>query len=298
MKIGIIGAMEEEVTLLRDKIENRQTISLGGCEIYTGQLNGTEVALLKSGIGKVAAALGATLLLEHCKPDVIINTGSAGGLAPTLKVGDIVVSDEARYHDADVTAFGYEYGQLPGCPAGFKADDKLIAAAEACIAELNLNAVRGLIVSGDAFINGSVGLAKIRHNFPQAIAVEMEATAIAHVCHNFNVPFVVVRAISDVADQQSHLSFDEFLAVAAKQSSLMVESLVRNWHMAKSLFRALVALSFLAPLWLNAAPRVITLSPANTELAFAAGITPVGVSSYSDYPPQAQRLSRFPPGRG
>ena len=91
MKIGIIGAMEEEVTLLRDKIENRQTISLGGCEIYTGQLNGTEVALLKSGIGKVAAALGATLLLEHCKPDVIINTGSAGGLAPTLKVGDIVV---------------------------------------------------------------------------------------------------------------------------------------------------------------------------------------------------------------
>ena len=86
MKIGIIGAMEEEVTLLRDKIENRQTISLGGCEIYTGQLNGTEVALLKSGIGKVAAALGATLLLEHCKPDVIINTGSAGGLAPTLKV--------------------------------------------------------------------------------------------------------------------------------------------------------------------------------------------------------------------
>jgi carbohydrate diacid regulator len=96
MKIGIIGAMEEEVTLLRDKIENRQTISLGGCEIYTGQLNGTEVALLKSGIGKVAAALGATLLLEHCKPDVIINTGSAGGLAPTLKVGDIVVSDEAE----------------------------------------------------------------------------------------------------------------------------------------------------------------------------------------------------------
>lgn len=169
---------------------------------------------LKSGIGKVAAAMGATLLLERCQPDVIINTGSAGGLASTLKVGDIVVSDEARYHDADVTAFGYEYGQLPGCPAGFKADEKLVAAAESCIKALDLNAVRGLIVSGDAFINGSVGLAKIRHNFPQAIAVEMEATAIAHVCHNFKVPFVVVRAISDVADQQSHLSFEEFLAVA------------------------------------------------------------------------------------
>ncbi|AHJ75192.1 MULTISPECIES: 5'-methylthioadenosine/S-adenosylhomocysteine nucleosidase [Kosakonia] len=228
MKIGIIGAMEEEVTLLRDKIENRQTLNVGGSEIYTGTLNGTEVALLKSGIGKVAAAMGATLLLERCQPDVIINTGSAGGLAATLKVGDIVVSDEARYHDADVTAFGYDIGQLPGCPAGFKADDKLIAAAEACIGELNLHAVRGLIVSGDAFINGADGLAKIRHNFPQAIAVEMEATAIAHVCHNYGVPFVVVRAISDVADQESHLSFDEFLVVAAKQSSLMVETLVQK----------------------------------------------------------------------
>ncbi|EOU9531221.1 5'-methylthioadenosine/S-adenosylhomocysteine nucleosidase [Cronobacter dublinensis] len=228
MKAGIIGAMEEEVTLLRDKIDNRQTLNIAGCEIYTGPLNGVDVALLKSGIGKVSAAMGATLLLEHCKPDVVINTGSAGGLAPSLKVGDIVVSDEVRYHDADVTAFGYEYGQMAGCPAAFKADDKLIAAAQATIEQLNLHAVRGLVVSGDAFINGSVNLAKIRHNFPQAIAVEMEATAIGHVCHNFGVPFVVVRAISDVADQQSHLSFEEFLAVAAKQSSLMVETLLTS----------------------------------------------------------------------
>ncbi|EOC1280752.1 5'-methylthioadenosine/S-adenosylhomocysteine nucleosidase [Cronobacter turicensis] len=228
MKAGIIGAMEEEVTLLRDKIDNRQTLNIAGCEIYTGTLNGVDVALLKSGIGKVSAAMGATLLLEHCKPDVIINTGSAGGLAPSLQVGDIVVSDEVRYHDADVTAFGYEYGQMAGCPAAFKADEKLIAAAQETIEQLNLHAVRGLVVSGDAFINGSVNLAKIRHNFPQAIAVEMEATAIGHVCYNFGVPFVVVRAISDVADQQSHLSFEEFLAVAAKQSSLMVETLLTS----------------------------------------------------------------------
>ena len=91
MKAGIIGAMEQEVTLLRDKIENRQTLTLAGCEIYTGTLNGVEVALLKSGIGKTSAALGTTLLLELCKPDLVINTGSAGGLAPTLSVGDIVV---------------------------------------------------------------------------------------------------------------------------------------------------------------------------------------------------------------
>lgn len=227
MKVGIIGAMEQEVTLLRDRITQRQTFTRAGCEIYSGQLNGVDVALLKSGIGKVSAALGTTLLLEHCQPDVVINTGSAGGLATSLNVGDIVVSEEARYHDADVTAFGYEPGQMAGCPAAFTADAALIAVAEQAIAALQLNAVRGLIVSGDAFINGADPLARIRRNFPQAVAVEMEATAIAHVCHQFGVPFVVVRAISDVADKASHLSFDEFLTVAAQQSSRMVEAMLQ-----------------------------------------------------------------------
>lgn len=227
MKVGIIGAMEQEVTLLRDRITERETLTRAGCEIYSGKLNGVDVALLKSGIGKVSAAMGTTLLLEHCRPDIIINTGSAGGLAATLNVGDIVVSDEARYHDADVTAFGYQPGQMAGCPVGFPADAALITLAEQAIASLKLNAVRGLIVSGDAFINGAEPLARIRSTFPHAVAVEMEATAIAHVCHQFGVPFVVVRAISDVADKASHLSFDEFLVVAAQQSTQMVEAMLQ-----------------------------------------------------------------------
>ena len=226
MKVGIIGAMEQEVTLLRDKIENRQTLTRAGCEIYTGKLNGVDVALLKSGIGKVSAAMGTTLLLEHCQPDVVINTGSSGGLASSLKVGDIVVSNEVRYHDADVTAFGYEPGQMAGCPPAFIADAELIALAESCINQLNLHAVRGLICSGDAFINGSAPLARIRAVFPSVAAVEMEAAAIGHVCHLFKTPFVVVRAISDVADQESHLSFEEFLVVAAQQSTLMIEAML------------------------------------------------------------------------
>ncbi|WP_019211024.1 5'-methylthioadenosine/S-adenosylhomocysteine nucleosidase [Yersinia massiliensis] len=226
MKVGIIGAMEEEVTLLRDKIENRQTLVRAGCEMYSGKLNGVDVVLLKSGIGKVSAAMGTTLLLEHFKPDIVINTGSAGGLASSLKVGDIVVSTEVRYHDADVTAFGYEPGQMAGCPAAFVADADLIALAENCIKELDLNAVRGLICSGDAFINGAAPLERIRATFPTVAAVEMEAAAIGHVCHLFKTPFVVVRAISDVADKESHLSFDEFLVVAAKQSTRMIEAML------------------------------------------------------------------------
>ena len=116
---------------------------------------------------------------------------------------------------------------------------------------------------------------------------------LAHVCHNFGTPFVVVRAISDVADQQSHLSFDEFLAVAAKQSSLMVENLVQNWLVVnKNVWRGYPALLFCLPSLLMAAPRVISLSPSNTELAYAAGITPVAVSAWSDYPEAAKKIEQ------
>ncbi|CAK7024025.1 5'-methylthioadenosine/S-adenosylhomocysteine nucleosidase [Providencia rettgeri] len=226
MKVGVIGAMEQEVAILRSQIENCQTISRAGCEIYTGKINGVDIALLKSGIGKVAAAIGTTLLLEHCQPDVVINTGSAGGLDPRLNVGDIVVSTEVRYHDADVTAFGYEPGQMAQCPPAFVADSNLINVAEQCINLLDMNAVRGLVCSGDAFINGAEPLARIKAMFPQVAAVEMEATAIGQVCHQFGVPFVVVRAISDVADKESHTSFDEFLPIAARQSSLMINAIL------------------------------------------------------------------------
>ena len=226
MKVGVIGAMEQEVAILRSQIENCQTISRAGCEIYTGKINGVDVALLKSGIGKVAAAIGTTLLLEHCQPDVVINTGSAGGLDPRLNVGDIVVSTEVRYHDADVTAFGYEPGQMAQCPPAFVADSNLINVAEQCINLLDMNAVRGLVCSGDAFINGAEPLARIKAMFPQVAAVEMEATAIGQVCHQFGVPFVVVRAISDVADKESHTSFDEFLPIAARQSSLLINAIL------------------------------------------------------------------------
>ncbi|MGL5309806.1 MAG: 5'-methylthioadenosine/S-adenosylhomocysteine nucleosidase, partial [Plesiomonas shigelloides] len=178
--------------------------------------------------GKVAVALGTTLLIEHFAPDVIINTGSAGGLDSRLNVGDIVVSSEVRYHDADVTAFGYAYGQLPGCPEAFAADPKLINVAESCIRSAGLNAVQGLICSGDAFVHGADNLARIQQHFPQIAAVEMEAAGVAHVCNQYQLPFVVVRAISDVADKEASMSFEEFLPVAAQQSSVIVAAMLKQ----------------------------------------------------------------------
>ncbi|WGL98912.1 5'-methylthioadenosine/S-adenosylhomocysteine nucleosidase [Arsenophonus sp. aPb] len=228
MKVAIIGAMEQEVALLREQIDAQSALSRGGCEIYCGKFNDLDIALLKSGIGKVSAAIGTTLLIEHFAPEIIINTGSAGGLVPTLQVGDIVVSSQVCYHDVNVTAFGYQPGQMAQCPATFNANKKLIELAEKCIEKLDLHAIRGLICSGDSFINGAKELTYIRQTFPAAIAVEMEGAAIGHVCHQFGIPFVVVRAISDVADKESHLSFEEFLPVAARQSSLMVQTMLAN----------------------------------------------------------------------
>lgn len=229
LKIGIIGAMAQEVEILRNLMVEAKVIEIAGCKIYDGKINNTQVALLQSGIGKVAAAVGTALLLELTKPDVIINTGSAGGLDANLNVGDIVISTEVRHHDADVTAFGYEKGQLPANPAAFLPNEQLVSVALKETQTAGFNAVSGLICSGDVFVNGAEKIAQIRQDFPNVAAVEMEAAAIAQVCHAFNVPFVVVRAISDVADKESHLSFDDFLPLAAKNSSEIVVAMLNNF---------------------------------------------------------------------
>ncbi len=226
MTIAIIAAMEQECEILRSHIEHCQTQKIGTSTIYSGEIAGKKVALLQSGIGKVAAATGTTSLINAINPKVIINTGSAGGLDTNLKIGDIVVSKEVAHHDADVTAFGYEIGQLPANPARFLANDDLINIAMQAVKKMNKNAVLGLVLSGDQFINSSAKINKIRTAFNDVSACEMEAAAVAQVCHSFEVPFVIVRAISDVADCESHISFDEFLPLAAKESSQIVLKMI------------------------------------------------------------------------
>ncbi len=227
MKIGIIGAMEQEVAILKASLTNLIETSKAGANYFSGQINGVDVVLLQSGIGKVSAAIGTTLLIDNYQPDVIINTGSAGGFAASLTMGDVVISSEVRHHDADVTAFGYEIGQMAGQPAAFIADEKLVTVAEQAVATLEgKHAVKGLICTGDAFVCSADKQQFIRQHFPSVIAVEMEASAIAQTCHQFDVPFVVVRAISDVADKESPMSFDEFLPLAAQSSSEMVFEMI------------------------------------------------------------------------
>ncbi|ALC89855.1 5'-methylthioadenosine nucleosidase [Bacillus sp. FJAT-18017] len=234
MKIAIIGAMEEEVVLLRSNIENQTQEVIAGCEFTLGTMHGAEVVLLRSGIGKVNAAMSTTILLEKFRPDCVINTGSAGGLNPVLNVGDAVISTEIRHHDVDVTAFGYEYGQVPQLPAAFQADEKLVAVAEAAASEIDdIQIVKGLITTGDSFMDNAERVEAVRENFPGVQAVEMEAAAIAQVAHQFGIPFVIIRSLSDIAGKDSGVSFDQFLDKAARNSATLVMKMVsalKNGH--------------------------------------------------------------------
>lgn len=228
MKIGIIGAMEQEVAILREQLTECTTSSIGGCEFYQGKLAGHDVILTRSGIGKVAASIATVLLLDRFAPDCVINTGSAGGFDQALRVGDVVISNEVRHHDVNVTAFGYEPGQLPQQPAAFLSDEKLIDVAKKVMHDFpNLQSRIGLICTGDQFMCEPDHIEKVRGTFPSMLAAEMEAAAIAQVCHQFKVPFVVIRSLSDIAGTESPTTFEEYLVVAAKNSSAMILAMLK-----------------------------------------------------------------------
>ncbi|HID01221.1 MAG TPA: 5'-methylthioadenosine/S-adenosylhomocysteine nucleosidase [Piscirickettsiaceae bacterium] len=229
MKVGIIGAMEQEVTLLRDQIDGLHTQRKAGFEFYTGHLAGHEVVLLRCGIGKVNAAIGTTLLLDNFSPEAVINTGSAGGFDPALKVGDLIIGDKVCHHDVDVTPFGYAPGQVPGLPTCFIADPALIQVAETAAADLEgLAHKRGLIASGDRFMHQPDDVERVRARFPAMLAAEMEAAAIAQACHLFNTPFVIIRALSDIAGQENAITFEQFLDTAARHAAQLILKMLQQ----------------------------------------------------------------------
>ncbi|UFT97858.1 5'-methylthioadenosine/S-adenosylhomocysteine nucleosidase [Radiobacillus kanasensis] len=227
MTIGIIGAMDEEVDLLQKSMEETKTEKVAGNTFITGRLRGKHVVVLQSGIGKVNAAVATTILQERFNPSLVINTGSAGGFAPQLQVGDLVISSKVTHHDVDVTAFDYEYGQVPGMPAMYEADHSLVELAMEATKELaSVQAVKGIIATGDSFMQDENKIEFVRSKFPNMIAAEMEAAAIAQVCFKYETPFVIVRALSDIAGKESSVSFDAFLETAATNAANLIMSMV------------------------------------------------------------------------
>jgi len=227
--IAVVGAMEQEIEFLRESMANVKHVSFGKFSAYEGELAGKRTVLVLSGIGKVNAAVSTSWVIHQFAPDCVINTGSAGGLGKGLKVGDVVIGETVAHHDVDVTAFGYVRGQVPQLSAVFASDENLIRQAEKAAQVFEGAAVtQGLIVSGDRFVHSSEGVAEIRSHFPDVKAVEMEAAAIAQTCHQLEVPFVIIRAVSDSADEKADISFEEFLKTAAVSSAKMVTEIVKS----------------------------------------------------------------------
>lgn len=222
MKFGIICAMPEEIKELAARLSDKQVETIGGKDYLQGKISNQEVVLVESGIGKVEAGITTEHLITDFHVDVVINSGSAGGIGEGLHVGDVVISSETAYHDVDARAFDYVYGQLPGKQPRFKASEKWGLALEKAGEKTGLNVKRGLIVSGDQFIASQDAIKKILHYFPEALSSEMEGAAVGQVATDHDVPYVVVRAMSDTGDEDAGVSFDEFIVDAGKRSANML----------------------------------------------------------------------------
>jgi adenosylhomocysteine nucleosidase len=220
MRYGIINAMPEEMTALVAAMAEDKQSKIAGKVFHHGKIGSIDVVVVESGIGKVAAAVTTTLLVTNFAVDAVINSGSAGALGQDLRIGDVVVASELAYSDADARAFGYVYGQVPQQPARFVTDVALSQALAAqYTADTAARLVQGLIVTSDSFIAGADQKTAILNNFPEAQSAEMEGAAIAQVAHYFDIPFAVVRAISDNANGEAGPTFDEFIVEAGKQSA-------------------------------------------------------------------------------
>ena len=226
--IGIIGAMDEEVEKLKASITDAKTEEHNGLTFVTGKLNGKDVTVVRSGIGKVNAGACTAVLIDCYKVDYVINTGIAGSLDAHIDIGDIVISEDAVQYDMDATNFGYKLGEIPRVGTlEFKASDKLIAFAEEENRRVNsdIHTFIGRVCSGDKFVSDGETKEWIIKHF-QGKCCEMEGAAIAQVAWQNKVPFVIIRAISDKADDSAHMDYPAFEKKAIEHCVKLTEALV------------------------------------------------------------------------
>lgn len=225
-KLGIIGAMTVEVETLRDQLSDLKITRRAGMEFYEGVLSGCPAVVVQCGVGKVNAAMCVQILCDLFGVTHIVNTGVAGSLCAELDIGDFVISKDAMYHDFTVAPLGYEVGQVPGLQVlAFPADAALIHAAMAAAQQVHPDHARiGRIASGDQFVAGKEQKKQIIAD-TGALCTEMEGAAIAHAAWRNAVPFVVIRAISDKADDSAEMDYPTFEAIAAKRCAAVTQNL-------------------------------------------------------------------------
>lgn len=238
MKIGVIGAMDVEVSLLKEHLSNQGSLHVAkvcNLEFFTGVTNGCEVVVVQCGVGMVNAAVATQILAEHFAVDAIVNTGVAGSLDASIDIGDLVVATDAVNHVMDVCNLGYEPGQTPGFDqVAFPASDGLSALAIQAALRLGISCHRGRVASGDRFVRSDSDKEFIRNTF-NASCCEMEGAAIAQVAWLIGVPFVVLRAISDKADGTDHIDYPTFEAKAARDCAMLVIEILDTVDLVDSL---------------------------------------------------------------
>ena len=225
MKIAIMGAMPEEIAPILEIVGEYKTTEYAGNSYYEATYKGTQLVIAYSKIGKVFSTLTASTMIQHFACDRLLFSGVAGGINPTLKIGDLIVATKLSQHDLDITAFGHPMGYVPGGSVFIEADKDLIALSKEVAKELGKTVQEGIIATGDQFVHQESIKEGIVKNF-NADALEMEGASVAVVCDALNIPFFILRAISDTADTDASFSFDEFMESSAIISAEFVMKMV------------------------------------------------------------------------
>jgi len=224
-KIAIMGAMPEEIEPIIGKLKNLKETAYAANKYYEGTYNGQEVVVAYSKIGKVFATLTATILIEKFACDKLLFSGVAGAISDDLEIGDLIIADGVSQHDLDITAFGHPFGYVPEGEVCIPTDVSLRSIAKKVAKEKGLTLKEGVIATGDQFVANEERKNWIGATF-KADALEMEGAAVAVVCSSLDIPFFILRAISDSADMDASFNFDEFLESSAKISADFILTMV------------------------------------------------------------------------
>jgi adenosylhomocysteine nucleosidase len=229
MIIGIIAAMNEEIEILLKDMHVQSTEEKAKMTFNKGSLWGKEVIAVVCGVGKVNAAICTQILASEYKVDKVINVGVAGGIGKDIYPGDVVIANNLVEHDMDTTAFGDKHGQIPRLDTfDFKCDDELVKfALEACDEAKDIKTFLGRIVTGDQFVANIEKIQWLSSEF-EAFACEMEGGSIAHTCYLNSIPFVVIRSISDNANNGAHMDFEKFVPIGVKNSTTILEKMIKK----------------------------------------------------------------------
>ncbi|KIM04695.1 MAG: S-adenosylhomocysteine nucleosidase [Sulfurovum sp. FS06-10] len=226
-KIAIMGAMPEEIEPLLARVENVNKVEYASNSYYEATYKGKALVIAYSKIGKVFASLTATILIEKFGCDTLLFSGVAGGINPDLKIGDLIIADALCQHDLDIVAFGHPYGYVPEGEVCIATDTHLRDVAKEVAQKNGLTLKEGIIATGDQFVASNERKTWISDTF-KADALEMEGASVAVVCNALNVPFFVLRSISDTANDDAGMDFDEFMVGSAKISANFILDMVEN----------------------------------------------------------------------